>query len=190
MTIYIDNAGISATVTDTATGRSYSRDGVICSAPRSTRPSSTHSPPASASNAPGSSPVNDVIAPPSTTPPETTTTSPQESAGTPSLQAHSTSTYTKPSHYGTPNEISCTNRKPRERGAMSTQSSIEWTETTWNPTTGCDRVSAGCDHCYALILAKRLKAMGSAKYRTDGDPRTSGPGFGIATHDHALGAPC
>ncbi|MCR3720161.1 MULTISPECIES: DUF5131 family protein [Prauserella salsuginis group] len=72
---------------------------------------------------------------------------------------------------------------------MSSQSSIEWTETTWNPTTGCDRVSAGCDHCYALTLAKRLKAMGSDKYQTDGDPRTSGPGFGVATHVTALAEP-
>ncbi|MGH4017867.1 MAG: DUF5131 family protein [Pseudonocardiaceae bacterium] len=72
---------------------------------------------------------------------------------------------------------------------MSSRSSIEWTETTWNPTTGCDRVSAGCDHCYALSLAKRLKAMGSAKYQTDGDPRTSGPGFGVATHEDTLAAP-
>ncbi|WP_340686372.1 phage Gp37/Gp68 family protein [Amycolatopsis coloradensis] len=72
---------------------------------------------------------------------------------------------------------------------MSDGSSIEWTEATWNPTTGCDRVSAGCDHCYALTLAKRLKAMGSAKYQTDGDPRTSGPGFGVATHAAALGEP-
>ena len=46
---------------------------------------------------------------------------------------------------------------------MSDKSAIEWTEATWNPTTGCDRVSAGCDNCYALTLAKRLKAMGSAK---------------------------
>lgn len=72
---------------------------------------------------------------------------------------------------------------------MSTRSGIEWTETTWNPTTGCDRVSAGCDHCYALALAKRLQAMGSAKYQTDGDPRTSGPGFGVTTHENALDAP-
>ncbi|KZB82891.1 DUF5131 family protein [Amycolatopsis regifaucium] len=72
---------------------------------------------------------------------------------------------------------------------MSDGSSIEWTEATWNPTTGCDRVSTGCDHCYALTLAKRLKAMGSAKYQTDGDPRTSGPGFGVATHAAALGEP-
>jgi len=68
-------------------------------------------------------------------------------------------------------------------------SSIEWTEATWNPTTGCDRVSAGCDHCYALTLAKRLKAMGAAKYQNDGDPRTSGPGFGVTVHPSALNLP-
>jgi protein gp37 len=51
---------------------------------------------------------------------------------------------------------------------MSTRSTIEWTETTWNPTTGCDRISPGCDNCYALTLAKRLKAMGSAKYQASG----------------------
>jgi protein gp37 len=72
---------------------------------------------------------------------------------------------------------------------MSARSSIEWTETTWNPTTGCDKVSTGCDNCYALALAKRLKAMGSAKYQTDGDPRTSGPGFGVATHLPSLAEP-
>lgn len=72
---------------------------------------------------------------------------------------------------------------------MSDGSSIEWTEATWNPTTGCDRVSAGCDHCYALALAKRLKAMGSEKYQLDGDPRTSGPGFGVATHAASLAEP-
>lgn len=70
---------------------------------------------------------------------------------------------------------------------MST--TIEWTEETWNPTTGCDRISAGCDNCYALTLAKRLKGMGSAKYQTDGDPRTSGPGFGVAVHADALPIP-
>ena len=72
---------------------------------------------------------------------------------------------------------------------MSSRSRIEWTETTWNPTTGCDRISAGCDHCYALTLARRLKAMGSAKYQADGDPRTSGPGFAITAHPDALAAP-
>ncbi len=69
------------------------------------------------------------------------------------------------------------------------KSSIEWTEATWNPTTGCDRISRGCDHCYALTLAKRLKAMGNAKYQTDGDPRTSGAGFGVAVHPDTLTLP-
>jgi protein gp37 len=68
-------------------------------------------------------------------------------------------------------------------------SAIEWTEATWNPTTGCDRVSPGCDHCYALTLARRLKAMGSPKYQNDGDPRTSGPGFGVTVHPEALALP-
>lgn len=72
---------------------------------------------------------------------------------------------------------------------MADRSAIEWTEATWNPTTGCDRVSAGCDNCYALTLAKRLKAMGSAKYQTDGDWRTSGPGFGVAIHEDSLTIP-
>ncbi|WP_440712093.1 DUF5131 family protein [Gordonia sp. FQ] len=72
---------------------------------------------------------------------------------------------------------------------MADKSSIEWTEATWNPVTGCDRVSAGCDHCYAMTLAKRLKAMGSDKYQNDGDSRTSGPGFGLTLHPQALGEP-
>jgi protein gp37 len=78
---------------------------------------------------------------------------------------------------------------------MGDTTAIEWTHrpgtigATWNPTTGCDRISAGCDRCYALTLAKRLKAMGSAKYQTDGDPRTSGPGFGVATHLDSLDEP-
>lgn len=72
---------------------------------------------------------------------------------------------------------------------MADRSAIEWTEATWNPVTGCDRMSAGCDHCYAMTLAKRLKAMGSAKYQNDGDPRTSGPGFGVTLHRQALDEP-
>lgn len=72
---------------------------------------------------------------------------------------------------------------------MADRSAIEWTQATWNPTTGCDRVSAGCDNCYALALAARLQAMGSPKYQHDGDPRTSGPGFGLTVHPAALGAP-
>ena len=54
-------------------------------------------------------------------------------------------------------------RTTRRMRAMGDRSSIEWTEATWNPTTGCDRVSPGCDNCYALTLAKRLKAMGAAQ---------------------------
>ena len=72
---------------------------------------------------------------------------------------------------------------------MARRTGIEWTEATWNPTTGCDRISPGCDNCYALSLAKRLKAMGSAKYQHDGDPRTSGPGFGLTVHPDALRQP-
>lgn len=66
---------------------------------------------------------------------------------------------------------------------------IEWTDVTWNPTTGCDRVSPGCDNCYALTMAGRLKAIGQEKYRTDGSPRTSGPGFGLTIHPDTLDAP-
>ncbi len=85
------------------------------------------------------------------------------------------------------------------------ETSIEWTKRdgtvgrTWNPTSGCDKISPGCGlprfdgdapgGCYALTLAKRLKGMGSAKYQNDGDPRTSGPGFGITTHPDTLGDP-
>ena len=72
---------------------------------------------------------------------------------------------------------------------MADGSSIEWTQATWNPTTGCDKVSAGCDNCYALTLAKRLKAMGAEKYQHDGDPRTSGPGFGLSIHPNTLRLP-
>jgi protein gp37 len=50
-------------------------------------------------------------------------------------------------------------------------------------------MSSGCDNCYALTLAKRLKAMGAAKYQNDGDPRTSGPGFGVTLHPDALTVP-
>lgn len=72
---------------------------------------------------------------------------------------------------------------------MADRSGIEWTEATWNPTTGCDRVSPGCDNCYALTLAKRLKAMGSEKYQIDGNPRTSGPGFKLTVHPDSLDLP-
>jgi protein gp37 len=76
---------------------------------------------------------------------------------------------------------------------------ISWTDETWNPTTGCDKVSPGCGlprfdgddtgGCYAMAMAKRLKGMGQAKYQNDGDPRTSGPGFGLTVHPDALTVP-
>ncbi len=72
---------------------------------------------------------------------------------------------------------------------MGDKTGIEWTDATWNPTTGCDKVSPGCDNCYALTMAKRLKAMGVANYQNDGNPRTSGPGFGLTEHPHMLDQP-
>ncbi len=72
---------------------------------------------------------------------------------------------------------------------MADHSAIEWTESTWNPTTGCDKTSPGCDNCYALALAKRLKAMGQEKYQNDGDLRTSGPGFRLTLHPETLDIP-
>lgn len=60
------------------------------------------------------------------------------------------------------------------------QSSIEWTEMTWNPTTGCNKVSAGCKFCYAEVMAKRLKAMGVEKYSN---------GFELAIHEDELKTP-
>jgi protein gp37 len=60
------------------------------------------------------------------------------------------------------------------------QSSIEWTEMTWNPTTGCDKISAGCKFCYAETMSKRLKAMGQIKYAD---------GFEITLHESELVRP-
>lgn len=60
------------------------------------------------------------------------------------------------------------------------QSSIEWTEMTWNPTTGCNKISAGCKFCYAEIMSKRLKAMGVDKYKD---------GFKVRIHHEALSIP-
>ena len=57
---------------------------------------------------------------------------------------------------------------------------IEWTESTWNPITGCDRISSGCDHCYAERLAFRLQAMGSKRYRN---------GFHLTVHEDLFEAP-
>lgn len=69
---------------------------------------------------------------------------------------------------------------------MGDNSRIEWTDATWNPTTGCRRVSPGCDHCYAATLAKRLKAMGNPRYQLDGP---DGEGFGLNLHWDKLEEP-
>jgi protein gp37 len=59
-------------------------------------------------------------------------------------------------------------------------SSIEWTEMTWNPTTGCTKISAGCKNCYAEVMSKRLLAMGISKYAN---------GFKLTLHEKALEIP-
>ena len=60
---------------------------------------------------------------------------------------------------------------------MSIDSSIEWTDATWNPVTGCTKVSPGCKHCYAERLAHRLKAMGNPRYTR---------GFALSLHPDLL----
>jgi len=50
---------------------------------------------------------------------------------------------------------------------LANESAIEWTEATWNPTTGCTKISQGCKNCYAATLSKRLKAMGIKKYKNN-----------------------
>ncbi|MDP9150529.1 MAG: phage Gp37/Gp68 family protein [Myxococcota bacterium] len=52
---------------------------------------------------------------------------------------------------------------------MALGSGIEWTESTWNPVTGCDKISPGCKHCYAERMAERLEAMGQANYKNGFD---------------------
>lgn len=59
------------------------------------------------------------------------------------------------------------------------QSSIEWTEMTWNPTTGCTKISAGCKFCYAEVMSKRLKAMGVPKYKDNFKVRVHEPSLSI-----------
>lgn len=63
---------------------------------------------------------------------------------------------------------------------MADNSSIEWTEATWNPVTGCTKISQGCKHCYAERMAKRLKAMGKPQYAN---------GFRLTTHPEMLSRP-
>jgi protein gp37 len=63
---------------------------------------------------------------------------------------------------------------------MASQTTIEWTETTWNPVSGCTKISAGCLNCYAYRMAKRLQAIGQERYRN---------GFKITLHIEALQEP-
>ena len=63
---------------------------------------------------------------------------------------------------------------------MAQNSKIEWTESTWNPVTGCTKISAGCKNCYAERMALRLKAAGSPNYAK---------GFRVTLHEHALEIP-
>lgn len=63
---------------------------------------------------------------------------------------------------------------------MATNSKIEWTEMTWNPVTGCSKVSAGCKNCYAERMAKRLQAMGLERYRN---------GFQVTLHEDLVELP-
>ena len=63
---------------------------------------------------------------------------------------------------------------------MAQNSKIEWTESTWNPVTGCTKISVGCKNCYAERMAYRLEAAGSPNYRN---------GFRVTLHEHALEIP-
>jgi protein gp37 len=63
---------------------------------------------------------------------------------------------------------------------MATGSSIEWTDSTWNPLTGCTKISLGCKNCYAERMARRLQAMGQPNYRN---------AFRLSVHEHALEIP-
>jgi protein gp37 len=56
-------------------------------------------------------------------------------------------------------------------------SKIEWTDVTWNPTTGCDKISPGCKYCYAEVMSRRLQAMGQEKYKD---------GFKLSLHEDSL----
>ncbi len=63
---------------------------------------------------------------------------------------------------------------------MAEHSGIEWTEATWNPLTGCNKISPGCKHCYAERMAKRLQAMGQSNYAN---------GFKLTLHENAMEKP-
>ena len=63
---------------------------------------------------------------------------------------------------------------------MATRTTIEWTEMTWNPVTGCTKISPGCKHCYAERMAHRLQAMGNPRYRA---------GFALTLHEDLIELP-
>lgn len=63
---------------------------------------------------------------------------------------------------------------------MASSSAIEWTDATWNPVTGCTKISEGCQRCYAERMARRLQAMGQPNYAN---------GFEVTTHERALDLP-
>ena len=63
---------------------------------------------------------------------------------------------------------------------MAQNSKIEWTDTTWNPVTGCSQISVGCRNCYAERMAKRLQLMGQARYKN---------GFQVTLHHDLIGRP-
>lgn len=70
--------------------------------------------------------------------------------------------------------------KEKYGDSIMSKSSIEWTESTWNPLTGCNKISPGCKHCYAERMAKRLKTMGQEKYQN---------GFKLTLHPEVLNEP-
>lgn len=63
---------------------------------------------------------------------------------------------------------------------MARRTQIEWTESTWNPVTGCTKISPGCENCYAERMANRLQSMGQRNYAD---------GFEVTTHEHMLARP-
>lgn len=63
---------------------------------------------------------------------------------------------------------------------MARKTNIEWTEMTWNPVTGCTKISPGCKHCYAETMSARLRGMGVARYRN---------GFRVTLHDDLVNLP-
>src|SRR3989304_3941727 len=70
--------------------------------------------------------------------------------------------------------------EPGRKPTMSINSAIEWTTSTWNPVSGCTKISTGCLNCYAERMARRLQAMGQRRYRN---------GFKVTLHPEALEEP-